>query len=336
MDDLGAAKGVVRAMLADLEAGGAGAAARALARHAGPDWRWRGVHPFHERLGPEAVAEAFWGPLLGAFGALQARPQVLLAGRNALDGGETVWVATMGHLLGVFRAPWLGIPPTGRLALLRWAQFDRVEGGRVARTALLCDIPWLMAQAGRDPFPPGTGAAVGWPGPRTQDGVMEGPRDAAEGEATRRLIGRMMDVMEGREPGGGDYADDLRRTWAEDMAWWGPHGIGASFTIPGYLAGHALPFPSASRGDCLYHRDECLIAEGRFGAFFGWGNMSLRNPGGFLGMPAHPDLVPMTAVDVYRREDDRLAENWVFVDLLDWLRRQGLDVLGRMRGLPGA
>ena len=39
----------------------------------------------------------------------------------------------------------------------------------------------------------------------------------------------------------------------------------------------------------------------------------------------------MQVVDVYRREGDKLAENWIFIDLPYWLKQQGLDVLGRTR-----
>jgi hypothetical protein len=43
----------------------------------------------------------------------------------------------------------------------------------------------------------------------------------------------------------------------------------------------------------------------------------------------------MRVVDIYRRDGDKLAENWVFIDLLHWLSMQGLDVLGRLRNLQG-
>jgi hypothetical protein len=35
--------------------------------------------------------------------------------------------------------------------------------------------------------------------------------------------------------------------------------------------------------------------------------------------------------DIYRRDGDKLAENWIFLDLLHFLSMQGLDVLGRMK-----
>ena len=43
----------------------------------------------------------------------------------------------------------------------------------------------------------------------------------------------------------------------------------------------------------------------------------------------------MRVVDVYRRDGDKLAENWVLIDLPHWLSMQGLDVLARMRQLLG-
>ncbi|MGY8849730.1 MAG: hypothetical protein ACKVKX_03345 [Pseudomonadales bacterium] len=35
----------------------------------------------------------------------------------------------------------------------------------------------------------------------------------------------------------------------------------------------------------------------------------------------------MRVVNVYRREDDKLAENCVIIDLPWWLKQQGIDIL---------
>jgi hypothetical protein len=39
----------------------------------------------------------------------------------------------------------------------------------------------------------------------------------------------------------------------------------------------------------------------------------------------------MRVVDIYRRDGDKLAENWVFIDLLHYLLLLGVDVLERSR-----
>ena len=50
-----------------------------------------------------------------------------------------------------------------------------------------------------------------------------------------------------------------------------------------------------------------------------------------MGLPGNEVRADMRVVDIYRRDGDRLAENWVFIDLLHWLSMQGLDVLGRLK-----
>ena len=37
----------------------------------------------------------------------------------------------------------------------------------------------------------------------------------------------------------------------------------------------------------------------------------------------------MPSVDVYHREEDKLVENWVTLDLVHWLKDQGFDVFKR-------
>ena len=48
-------------------------------------------------------------------------------------------------------------------------------------------------------------------------------------------------------------------------------------------------------------------------------------------MPASDRSTEMRVVDIYRRDGDKLAENWIFIDLLHFLHLQGLDVLGRTK-----
>ncbi|MGI9605332.1 MAG: ester cyclase, partial [Acidimicrobiales bacterium] len=77
------------------------------------------------------------------------------------------------------------------------------------------------------------------------------------------------------------------------------------------------------------------FAEGNYACFFGWPNLTNSAKGGFLGLPGADRPADMRVVDVYRRDGEKLAENWVFIDLLHWLDQQGLDVLQRMRQLNG-
>jgi predicted ester cyclase len=57
----------------------------------------------------------------------------------------------------------------------------------------------------------------------------------------------------------------------------------------------------------------------------------MNSSGGFMGLPGCEKKLHMRVVDMYRREGDKLAENWVFIDLLYWMMQQGVDVLDRIR-----
>ena len=301
-----------------------------MARACSPSFRWRGVHPFGEHTGPGKVVDVFWRPFREAFSSVQRREDIFLAGDNRLaaDGGH--WVVAMGHLMGLFDRPWLGIPPTGRLAFLRYVEFHHVVDAEIVETVLLVDLLSIMEQAGVNPLPPSTGVSIVTPGPRTHDGVMLEPQDPAEGQRTHELIIRMVDDLTSNDVH--SPMEELRRTWHEDMLWWGPAGIGATYTLERYERQHQGPFQSGLE-NIRFEGHGCHVDEGAYGGFFGWPSLTMTASGGFLGMSASERPTEMRLVDLYRRDGDKLAENWIFIDLPYFLLRSGLDVLARMREL---
>ena len=60
-------------------------------------------------------------------------------------------------------------------------------------------------------------------------------------------------------------------------------------------------------------------------------NLYNKNKGDFLGLPKSDVLAEMRIVDIYRRDGNKLAENWVYIDILHYLYQQGLDVLKRIK-----
>jgi len=327
MQDIQAAKDLALACQEALEAAPADAAADTLARFTAPDYLWRGMHPFDRITGAEAVGSRFWDGLRGSLTHIQRRMDVFFAGANSLDGGASVWVVSMGYLMGLFDAPWLGIRPTGRLTMLRYCDFHRVEGGKIKETAAFFDIPHLMMQAGQNPFPPQTAAHLVQPGPFGHDGLLTGPQDPGAGEKTLAVINAMINDL-GTWKSGLPLEEELAQTWHDDMLWWGPAGIGASYTIARYARQHSAPF-RAGFTERSRTRHIARLAEGHYGGFFGWPNFTAIPTGGFMGLPASTTAGEFRVIDIYRRRGDKLAENWVFIDLLHYLKTQGLDVLAR-------
>ncbi len=323
-----AEKSLIRAHHAALLDATAETVASILAAHTHADWHWRGMHPWHEQQGAEAVARAFWQPFLRSMSRVQRREDIFLAGHNQIDGFQSVWVVSMGHLMALFDAPFLGLTPTRRIVMLRYAEFHRVASGRIAETAFFCDLLHLMRQAGYTPLPEQTGAHLIQPGPATHDGILTAPQPEAEGALTLDLIERMIGGInhhhQFRSP-----EEELGQTWNDDMLWWGPEGIGATYTIPRYIEQHQRPFRTRL-SDRRFNGHVARLAEGSYGGFFGWPNLTLTSAGGFMGLPPGTKG-DMRVVDIYRREGDKLAENWVFIDMLHFLKMQGVDVLEELR-----
>ena len=269
-----------------------------------------------------------------SFSSLQRREDIFIAGENLYD--EYVWVMSMGNFEGLFDHAILGIPATRKFCQLRYAEFHCVVEGKITQTGLFVDWIGLMLQAGVYPLPPATGANNVTPGPQTQDGIHLGDSPPQAAQETLDLLERMIaDLNELNESGAMSSPEGLlERTWAKDMLWYGPAGIGTTYTIDRYREQHQLPFRS-QLADKKFNGHVCRFAEGNYACFFGWPNLSNTPIGGWLGLPGGKVNAQMQVVDVYRREGDKLKENWVIIDLPYWLSQQGLDVFKRSAGIFG-
>jgi len=324
-------KQIVRSFMAAFEEAKTSELSAVLSEHTSPDYHWRGMHPFYEQDSARNVVENFWAPLRTSFTSLMRREDIFFAGENIAQEEKSVpgiWTCSMGHFRGLHDEPWLGIAPTHKIAHIPYAEFHRIEGGLITESALFIDIVKVMQQAGFNPFPHQTGACFTHPGPMSHDGVLTDQHEPAEGKETIALLTRMIDDLSALNVSGEDRCPPewLARTWRDDMAWYGPGGVGAAYTIPRYQDQHQYPFREGLT-DKSYNGHVTRFAEGNYAGFFGWPNLNNRNVG-WLGLPkGEHRLAEMRVVDVYRRDGDKLAENWVFIDILYYLIQHGINLL---------
>ena len=330
-DSVQSAKSLVLDYFSALESSPVAGLAEVVDGFTADKYRMRAVHPFNELSGAASCATGLIAPIWQSIRSIQRRQEVFMAASNRIDG--TLWVTSMGKLLGLFDEPLLGIPANHKLVMLPYCEFHRVEGAQILESAFFCDLISLMQQVGLHPLPMQTGAACLPPGPRTQDGLLFDAQDAAESAATLDLIMRMCSDLVDKDGFQSPNAS-LAETWHETMLWFGPAGIGATYTIPRYQTQHQGPF-RAGLNDIDFQGHVLEHAEGCYGGWFGWPNMHLRQGKGFLGMPASERVTEMRVVDIYRREGDKLAENWVFIDFLHYFDLLGLDILARNSAIQG-
>ena len=181
---------------------------------------WRGFHPFNEIQGIMHLYKNFWQPLKKSFTNLQRRMDIFFAGNNSLSSYRDVWVVSMGHLMGLFDLPWIGIKHTNKIAMLRYCEFNKIVEGKITEVAMFFDIPHLMIQAGLKPFPLETGISLVQPGPISHNGLLFEEQNLIDTKNTSELIEQMMnDVKVWNNFDRISLIKELRKNWKEDMIW---------------------------------------------------------------------------------------------------------------------
>lgn len=291
-----------------------------------PNARWFGPRPFDHLSSIPEVVERFWAPLLNAVPDLERRDDIHLAG-HWRDGA---WIAATGHYQGNFLRSWLGVAPSMGVVRLRYGEFSRLEHGRIVEQYTIIDLVDFLRQQSLWPLAPSLGIGDLVPGPREHDGLLSQPADPAESAHSMQLVEAMIAGLMRYDRVSLDSMEQWKY-WSENFTWYGPAGIGTCRGQEQYRRVHQGPFlrafPDRVGGD-----HKCRIAEGRYVASTGWPSIRATHAGGgFMGLPPTGRKITMRVMDFWKREQDRLDENWVFIDLLDLLQQMGFDVLGRLR-----
>jgi hypothetical protein len=285
--------------------------------------------PINSLSGRAAVIDSVWKPLLDAMPDLERRTDILLTGRFK-DGG---WFASTGFFVGHFARPLWGIKPTGRPVWLRYGWFDRIEDSRVVESYVIFDVARFMIEVGQWPLAPQLGQS--WsPAPQTQDGVTLSESDSNESEKSLKLVEAMIaGLMQYDRKSLSSMG--MVRFWTPQFHWYGPGGIGSARGHKDYERAHQGPFLAAFP-DRVGGNHKCRIGDGDYVASTGWPSINATHMGdGWLSLPATNKRITQRIMDFWRRDCGLLAENWVFIDMIDLLGQIGVDVFARHSELFG-
>jgi hypothetical protein len=282
------------------------------------------VHPFNEISGASSYIDQFIDPLLSSFSRLRRSDYIAFGGE--FEGGE--WVTCTGYYSGFYGEPWLGIRPTGALAHLRFGEFHRMVGGRAVESYIFLDIPELMIGSGQWPISDSPGRDRGFtgylPGPVTQDGLQWHDNDRARSSSSEKLVTAMLRSLATED-------EAWRPFWHNDMLWYGPAAFGSFVGIEDF-AGFQVPFEDTFSewvGGSVpgsQTRHFARFADGDYVCSGGWPSLNAVQTKAFLDQPATNKRLFMRVCDWWRREDDMLVENWVFVDIPHVLLQMGYDL----------
>ncbi len=322
MNDREAARDFLTQLMAADDAG----CARLLTDGLATDSRWQVAHPVNDLAGPEAVFEGLLHPLRTALPGAMRRDEIFLGGRSRVSQGT--WVSALGHYVGNLVEPLFGIPANGKLVFLRYGEFYRLEGGRIAEAIILFDLVDLMRQAGCMPLPALLGTEMLFPAPATHDGVCPDAPDRSD--ASAELVEAMLGDLHAYDPttfasanqtGAGGY-------WHRDMLWYGPGGIGSNFTYAGFDRDHRVAFLTAfpdRKGGNHFAR----FGDGDYVCSGGWPSMTATHRGPYLGVEATNRAITMRVMDFWRVAGSKIMENWVLIDMVHLFDQLGVDLIAQ-------
>ncbi|MEE4216060.1 MAG: ester cyclase [Xanthomonadales bacterium] len=132
-------------------------------------------------------------------------------------------------------------------------------------------------------------------------------------EVIRRMVAALNEhVIEGQE-----------KYWKKGSSWNGPAGAGVKETLKHFQEGWQRPFLKAFPDKKA--NDEVVVAEGEWVAAMG--HVSATHEGEFMGAEGSGKEISLKYMDFWRIEDGKIAENYVLLDLIDFFRQIGIDLL---------
>ena len=280
-------------------------------------------HPINEG-GNGYVADVI-APLVDAFSGLQRQNYIVI-------GGEflgTEWVTSTGYFYGHFKNPLFGIPPSGKLAYLRFGEFHKVEDGQITESYVFLGFAELIIALGLWPLAPSQGYEGVITGPATHDGVCYDPADPKVSRASADHVEGMMMQLASEDQGWKPF-------WDERMVWYGPGGLGSYATLDGFAA-FQRPFEETFEGWGDGKADgitsvgsQCKSGDGEYTFLCGWPQLTGVQVKSFLGVPATNKRVFMRDCDWWRNENGKILESWCMLDIPHVLLQLGYDLFAEV------
>ena len=285
----------------------------------------RATDPHNETFTLEDHIADFWKPLQWSFHDMEWQPYIMLDGKY---GGKDR-VCVLGNIIAKFANNWHAIPATSGPAGLRFGAHYIIKDNQVVKAWYFIDTLELIRQAGFSLFP-----TLGFqqipPAPMTGDGLDIDDSDPEETQRTLDLTNAMIrGLLEYDSVSIGSMRQE--QFWdVKNMMWYGPAGIGTTKGLAEFQQNHQIPFLTGfpDRGVLERPGEEMVqLGQGNYSMHAGFPAMYATHLGDdWLGLKATGTYLTMRVMDFWRREEDRLKENWVLIDMVNVLKQLGVDV----------
>ncbi|MCP5001555.1 MAG: ester cyclase [Hyphomicrobiales bacterium] len=283
-------------------------------------------HPINEGRQSDGYYTDIIAPIAEAFTGLTRQNYVVIGGDY--EGSE--WVTSTGYFYGHFNRPLFGIPPSARMAFLRFGEFHRMEAGKIVESQVFLGFAELIFALGLWPLSASQGYEGVVPGPATQDGIVIGPTKPKRSRASADLVEDMLLELTSENCAWRPY-------WDDRMVWYGPGGLGTYATIDAF-ADFQRPFEQTFEGwgdgqneGIAGVGSSCKAGDGDYVFLSGWPQITGIHVKPFLGIGPTHHRVYMRDCDWWRCKDGKIIENWCMLDIPHLLLQLDYDLFAEIR-----
>lgn len=138
-----------------------------------------------------------------------------------------------------------------------------------------------------------------------------------QSEATKKVVAEMLEslnqhVIEGQET-----------YWNDNARWIGPAGAGTKNSLKEFQNGWQKPFLNAFPEK--HGTWDIFIAEGKYAA--ATGVVKSKHRGEYMGVEGDGREISIRYMDFWEVKDGKIVDNWVLLDIVDFYRQHGIDLL---------
>ncbi|WP_293755405.1 ester cyclase [uncultured Paraglaciecola sp.] len=282
--------------------------------------------PMNKLHGIDAIKEHYWNVLSQSLDNLERRPFIEF---DSIDNNHK-WIAATGYFIGDFVNDLLGIPATKKPVYLRFTEMLQLQNEKIINYYIIIDFLDVMNQAGVNPLRKSLGHDGLMMPPSTMDGLNPVESYVDQNQQSEQLVLSMLEEL-GRFDGKSLVSMQLENYWHPDFMWYGPAGIGTTRGISDFRKNHQGPFVFSFPDRVVDHK-AAIIKKGNYVSTGGWPHMhGTHLTGGWLGLPPSGIKLELRVIDIWRRENHLLKENWVGIDIIHMCKQMGLDVFAMMK-----
>ena len=282
--------------------------------------------PINELHGIDAISAQYWKVLSTSLDNLERKPFIEF---DSIHNGHK-WIAATGYFIGDFVNDLLGIPATKKPVYLRFTELVQLQNEKIINYYIIIDFLDVMHQAGVNPLRKSLGHDGLIMPPTTMDGLNPTESYVGQSQQSEQLVLSMLEEL-GNFDGKSLDSMRLENYWHPDFMWYGPAGIGMTRGINDFRKNHQGPFVFSFPDRVVDHK-AAIIKKGNYVSTGGWPHMHGSHlTGGWLGLPPSGVKLELRVIDIWRRENDLLKENWVGIDIIHMCKQMGLDVFAMMK-----